>query len=190
MRNNPTYFALLEACGKPGCPVCQLEQQATERYLDHLFYENVNDSGTRSQLRDSLGFCREHTELLLDRGLGDALGMSIIYHDVLGSVLVENIQKEMLMAFTSSDGLCLPHLRQECNQVHDGSVLVDLLKVGVEMLEKLNAELAEYIRKSDYRYLKDGFGSEGDAWQRASRLSASRWIGKQGQRLNKPTIDE
>jgi len=87
MPNNPTYFALLEACQQPACPVCRLEQQATERYLDHLFYENVNDSGVRSHLRSSLGFCHEHTGLLLNHRLGDPLGMSIIYNDVLGRVL-------------------------------------------------------------------------------------------------------
>ena len=87
MPNNPTYFALLEACLQSGCPVCRMEQQAVERYLEHLFYTSVNDIGTRAHLRLSLGFCRDHTELLLETGLGDALGMSIIYHDVLGTVL-------------------------------------------------------------------------------------------------------
>jgi len=245
MPNNSTYFALLEACAQPGCPICRLEQQAVERYLDHLFYESVNDSNTRAHLRASLGFCREHAELLLETGLGSALGMSIIYHDVLGTVLkrlkrknstssegtilarllgrvptelattlervkhalspretclacqqrdrtarmvltvlADSIQeKEMLTAFTNSSGLCLPHLRQACEQVQDGAVLAELLKVELEKLGKLHTELAEFIRKNDYRYLKDGFGEEGNAWRRATGLAA-------GGRVERPKQEE
>jgi hypothetical protein len=240
MPNNPTYFALLEACLQPGCPVCRMEQQAVERYLEHLFYASVNDIGTRTHLRLSLGFCREHAELLLETGLGDALGMSIIYHDVFGTVLkrltgkkspssegtilarllgrvptelattLERVKHalsphepclacvqrdstsrlvltvltdqfqdpELLAAFTHSDGLCLPHLRQVCKLVQDGAVLADLLKVELEKLEKLHTELAEFIRKNDYRFLKDGFGAEGDAWRRAARLAVGGQIEK------------
>ena len=252
MPNNPTYFALLEACAQPGCPVCRLEQQAVERYLDHLFYENVNDSGVRAHLRASLGFCREHAGLLLDARLGDALGMSIIYHDVLGtvlkrlsafgtnqseptffslllqrvppkftasleqvrqavsphqiclacqqrdstarmvlSVLADSIQeKEMLTAFTHSDGLCLPHLRQACEHVRDGSALAELLKVEVQKLENLHAELAEFIRKNDYRFIKDRFGPEGNAWRRVVGLTAGGQIAKGERTQNEPTTDE
>jgi NTP pyrophosphatase (non-canonical NTP hydrolase) len=31
----------------------------------------------------------------------------------------------------------------------------------------LHAELAELIRKNDYRYIKEEFGKEGDSWLRA-----------------------
>jgi hypothetical protein len=252
MPNNPTYFAMLEACTQPGCPVCRLEQQAVERYLDHLFYESVNDSSTRAHLRASLGFCREHAGLLLDTGLGSALGMSIIYHDVFGTVLkrlkrknstssegtilarllgraptelaatlervkhalspretclacqqkdstarmvltvlADSIQeKEMLTAFSNSSGLCLPHLRQACEQVQDGVVLADLLKVELEKLEKLHTELAEFIRKNDYRYLKDGFGPEGNAWRRAAILASGGGIDKpEPERNESPAVE-
>jgi hypothetical protein len=36
-----------------------------------------------------------------------------------------------------------------------------------EKLEGLRTELAEFIRKSDYRMIQEGFGTEGDAWLRA-----------------------
>lgn len=240
MPNNPTYFAVLEACTLPGCPVCRLEQQAVTRYLEHLFYENVNDGGMRSHLRNSLGFCREHSALLLETGVGDALGMSIIYHDVFGtllkklsrwgpvsdrtslfarlfqhisteavsltervkqavsrhlpcpaclqrdrtsrmvlSVLAESIyKKEMQVAFTKSEGLCLPHLCQICEQVNDETALASILQIELKKLEKLHSELAEFIRKSDYRFLKDGFGSEGNAWRRAAFMAAGGWMEK------------
>jgi hypothetical protein len=58
-----------------------------ERYLDNQFYENVNSTKWRDQLRASLGFCYEHAWLGVDQRLGDALGYSIIYRDLINSVL-------------------------------------------------------------------------------------------------------
>jgi hypothetical protein len=64
-----------------------LEQQSVERYLDNQFYENVNSPKWRDGLRASLGFCHEHAWLGVNQRLGDALGYSIIYHDIVNSVL-------------------------------------------------------------------------------------------------------
>jgi hypothetical protein len=85
----PSFMAykLIEACREPGCPVCRLEQRAVERYLDNHFYENVNSPRWRDQLRASHGFCHEHAWLTVNQRLGDALGFSIIYQDILNSVL-------------------------------------------------------------------------------------------------------
>ena len=33
--------------------------------------------------------------------------------------------------------------------------------------ERLNGELEEFLRKSDYRFQKEPFGAEKDSWQRA-----------------------
>jgi len=66
-----------------------LEQQSVERYLDNQFYENVNSTRWRDGLRASLGFCHEHAWLGIDKRLGDALGYSIIYRDVVNSVLTQ-----------------------------------------------------------------------------------------------------
>jgi hypothetical protein len=64
-----------------------LEQQSVERYLDNHFYENVNSPKWRDQLRASLGFCHEHAWLGVNHRLGDALGYSIIYRDIVNSIL-------------------------------------------------------------------------------------------------------
>jgi hypothetical protein len=77
----------LEACRAEGCPICRLEQDSVERYLDNQFYENVNSPKWRDRLRASLGFCKEHAWLGVNRRLGDALGYSIVYHDLLNSIL-------------------------------------------------------------------------------------------------------
>ena len=80
-------YKLAEACREPGCPICRLEQQGVERYLDSQFYENVNSPTWRERLRASPGFCHEHAWLSVNKHLGDALGFSIIYHDVVNNLL-------------------------------------------------------------------------------------------------------
>lgn len=82
-----TVFNLLEACREPGCPLCRLETKSVERYLDNQFYESVNSPKWRETLRASLGFCHEHAWLGVNKRLGDALGYSIIYHDLITSLL-------------------------------------------------------------------------------------------------------
>ena len=84
---NFTAHKLLEACREQGCPVCRLEQRDVERYLDRQFYENVNSPAWRDSLRASLGFCHEHAWLAVDQRLGDALGFSIIYRDIVNAIL-------------------------------------------------------------------------------------------------------
>lgn len=82
-----TIHNLLEACRQPGCPICRLEQKSEKRYLDNHFYESVNSPKWREGLRASLGFCHEHAWLGVDQRLGDALGYSIIYQDIVNSLL-------------------------------------------------------------------------------------------------------
>jgi hypothetical protein len=216
-----------------------VEQQSVERYLENQFYENVNSPPWRERLRGSLGFCHEHAWLAVDRRLGDPLGFSIIYRDLLNtilkrldegsspassprpwaalfrqvpeqtrsvmermltamtptkrcpvcehreentkellSVLVEGLGKaELTDALASSDGLCLPHLQRSLETIRDGAPFEKLLLLHREILNGLNAELEEFIRKNDYQ-VEESFGREGDAWLRAVALVVGRSRGK------------
>ena len=211
-----------------------------ERYLDSQFYENVNSPPWRDHLRASLGFCHEHAWLAVDKRLGDPLGFSIIYQDVLNGVLnrladgnsparaprgwtslltqvPEAVRKaignvlaaitphkrcpvcehrdeltrqtlltlvrelgtpEVMEALQASEGLCLPHLRLALEHVRDVPGFEQLLSIQRAKLELLKAEMAEFIRKSDYQVIREGFGSEGDAWLRAIGMIAGARRGK------------
>ena len=223
-----TAYDLLQACRKPGCPVCRVEQGAVERYISSLFYESVNDVQVRERLRASLGFCREHARLAVEKSLGNALGFAIIYQDMINHILKqlgneivppntrrwstllkripekvsETVQRvlyaftpqkhcmvcqqrdrtlhliisslmdslhepEMREALQTSDGLCNPHLKKAFEAVTDPDVCEVLLTIHREKLESLRGELAEFIRKNDYRFKDEGIGAEGDAWRRA-----------------------
>ncbi len=223
-----TSHKLMEACREPGCPICRLEQQGVERYLDHQLYENVNSPAWRDRLRASQGLCHEHAWLGVEKRLGDALGFSIIYHDLVNnlikslndnratrsrasvrgqlpesvrrrvervldvltpqkrcpacehreelrrgllSVLVEDLPTPAMMeALQASEGLCLPHLGLAVGYVKDVAVYEMLLTLHTTKLESLRNELAEFIRKNDYQVIREGFGSEGNAWLRAIRM--------------------
>ena len=84
-----THHEFLEACTKTGCPVCSIGAQTVWRQLKSLFYEYVNDREMRANLVKSLGFCGEHTRLLLSHKIADALGASIIYEHLVKVILRE-----------------------------------------------------------------------------------------------------
>ena len=77
-----TYFALLEAFDKEGCPVCRFMAEYSLRYLDALIYEQVNDVDVRRKLRASRGFCNWHAWQARDIA-SSALGVAIMAKDLI-----------------------------------------------------------------------------------------------------------
>jgi hypothetical protein len=87
---------------------------------------------------------------------------------IIVSSLAEDLgQAELEGALRASDGLCLPHLRLCLKAVRDSVSCEKLITIHREKLEALHAELAELIRKNDYRFMKEGLGKEVDSWLRA-----------------------
>lgn len=78
------YFRLLDACARPGCPVCRCLRDDSLRHLRTLLYEHVTDPGVRAALRAARGFCNWHAAMLLD--LPDAgFGAAILSADLLAA---------------------------------------------------------------------------------------------------------
>jgi len=215
-RKDRLYSDLLEACAKPGCPLCRVSLAFVRRYLDNTMYERVNDCGVRAALRDARGYCNTHAWMLTE-GHGVVLGTAIIQHDVLNTVLeaidatplgqgtrlhaqdilrrlrptaecpacahqrtMEDIAIQTLLkylddarlaaALDETSGLCLLHFSRTLELVEDAAQLQRLLRFQRQALEKLRDELAELIRKHDYRFINEGFGQEGDSWLRATGI--------------------
>jgi hypothetical protein len=83
--------------------------------------------------------------------------------DVLSASLQEAaIQK----ALTSSDGLCLPHLRQSFAQVQDLDTCKVLLSMSVDRFEALRRDLVEEIRQIGNRKGGQGSQTEMETWQK------------------------
>lgn len=88
MAETPTpsmVYDVIEACEKPGCPLCRVAQRWGGRFMAAILYEEVTDPHTRGRLKQSFGFCRDHAWQAADVG-GTLLGMSIIYRGLLGQI--------------------------------------------------------------------------------------------------------
>ena len=73
----------------------------------------------------------------------------------------------LLAAYEASDGLCLPHFRDVLATPTSGPAPGLLVAAQRAIWSRLNDELEEFLRKSDYRFQKEPFGAERDSWQRA-----------------------
>jgi hypothetical protein len=90
--------------------------------------------------------------------------------------LVQAIHEEQLaQSLAESQGLCLPHLRQAL-QFADAQATQRLVQLSQQSLATLRDQLAEFIRKNDYRFANEPVGEEGDAWRRALNLVAGEII--------------
>jgi len=100
MNQTMIFHDLRDALAKPGCPVCRLNAAAAERYIDGLLWENVNDPSVREQFRRARGFCHQHSSKLVRPGA--SLGVAILMHDVLQSMLgvMEEARFEALPALS------------------------------------------------------------------------------------------
>jgi hypothetical protein len=73
---------LIDAMEKPGCPICRLFREASERAVESFLWENVNDPQVRQGIIASYGFCGPHTRLMVARELFTSsvpVGANIIY---------------------------------------------------------------------------------------------------------------
>ncbi len=81
---------LLSAFRQPGCPLCRIRQQAADRYLFGLLWENMGNMSVRQKLAENLGFCPEHTwqlEHLAASEFAGETGTSILYREIVHHVL-------------------------------------------------------------------------------------------------------
>lgn len=87
----------------------------------------------------------------------------------IGAILDDVATSDGQVAYARSAGLCLPHLLAAAQQ--GGSGLAALLQHQARIWQQLEGELAEFARKSDYRYSGEPMTDpERDAWRRALLL--------------------
>jgi len=88
--------------------------------------------------------------------------------DITLDTLLQHIGDEKLArALVGSAGLCLPHFSRALELVDNAEALKQLVALQQSTLTRLRDDLAEFIRKNDYRFRDEGFGKEGDSWRRA-----------------------
>jgi len=153
-----TYFDLRDACAQNRCPVCRLLDRGTERSMENLLYENVNDGGIRARLRKSLGFCKEHALFLIK--IGDTLGIAIIYQDILRSILKSYTGEPSFGLPTAQCPVCELRSKNERG-------LIDTL---VEYLD--DSEMKSALEKSEGVCLPHLY----HLWQACKDSSKREWI--------------
>lgn len=93
---------LNKALRTPGCPICNIRDQASDRYFRFFLHENINDVATRIILQGSLGFCKKHAwqcqEMEL-RDYQDGMKHGILYEWLLQTILkkIPEIKQNLLV---------------------------------------------------------------------------------------------
>ncbi len=88
---------------------------------------------------------------------------------VIATLAAALSNQDFIAEFMESSGLCIPHLQRLLPRL-DGKRQAEILHHQAASLENLQSELAEFIRKSDYRFRDEGFGKEGDSYKRAADI--------------------
>jgi Family of unknown function (DUF6062) len=73
------HHCLVEACARPGCPVCGCLRDTATRHLAAVLAEHVTDPVSRARLAAASGFCAAHATALSEMPEA-ALGTAIVYH--------------------------------------------------------------------------------------------------------------
>jgi len=76
--------------------------------------------------------------------------------------------------YKQSTGLCMPHFRAALAAAQNEPVVRFLVEVQLETLTRLGGELSEYLRKHDYQFAHEPYGSEADAFIRATEILVGR----------------
>jgi hypothetical protein len=92
-------------------------------------------------------------------------------------VLLEDLGErgELTPLFRNSAGVCVAHLRMALEARDRESGIQVLLEIEQTTLDALYQELEEYLRKHDYRFSREPYGSEVDAFVRATARLGGSW---------------
>jgi hypothetical protein len=81
------------------------------------------------------------------------------------------LEEKMQSALRDSDGLCFPHLAQLLERIEEPQAVGTLLNLTQKKLGSLQSEMAEVVRKHDYRFQSEGIREqEALAWRKAMRM--------------------
>ncbi len=130
-------------------------------------------------LTDRLGASRRSkaTSALARRLLPERGCTACEMREIAGQIYIEALLEcldEACPLLRESAGFCLPHLARIADQAAGQRDLDRLIEAQAEPLRRIEHELAEYVRKNDYRFTKEGLGSERDSWTRAIELLSGR----------------
>lgn len=89
---------------------------------------------------------------------------------------------DFLAHYRASAGLCLAHFGVLIGGTTQPEARAALIDAQLAIWQSLEAELAEFIRKTDYRFRHEKFGDERDAWERVIALTSGAQPGQSSSR--------
>jgi len=119
----------------------------------------------------SLGFLKEQHNLAGDKAKNSGCPVCAHLADMeeayLGLMVKYLNEPDFVNIYRNSIGLCYPHFKIALHLEPDQNALTILFEKENAIIATLQAELAEFIRKHDYRYTKEQFtDGERTAWLR------------------------
>ncbi len=81
-----SYFDLIDMLEHPGCPVCNLLLQKSDRYLNTIFSEMVLNPDTHQAFRERRGLCAQHSARAAEH-IGGTLEIAILFAAGLDEVV-------------------------------------------------------------------------------------------------------
>jgi len=75
-------YRFVEACARPGCPLCGCLRELAGRHLGAVLAEHVTDPLTRARIAEAWGFCAAHAAALGEMPEA-ALGTAIVYQGLV-----------------------------------------------------------------------------------------------------------
>jgi len=185
VRDLRRYFEVLlyESVNDVGVRARLVKSRGYCRRHAHLLLEQGDGQGTALIIQDQVRLLLEHLAATgkgragigrkgQPRSWNVAAGCPACQHQVQRSATLLQTLAEWLddpglrAAIEQSPGLCAPHLLTALDCA-PATGRAWLLAVHREKYAQLAAELAEFIRKHDYRFRHEGYGPEGDSWIRA-----------------------
>lgn len=91
----------------------------------------------------------------------------IIEDHLLRNLLDHLDQAGFAAGLQRSAGLCLPHLRQALDQPAPAAAKATLIAIQQAIWQHLQRDLEEFVRKNDYRLIREEMGDEGTSPRRA-----------------------
>ncbi len=73
-----SYFDLIDTLKHPGCPVCNLLVQKSDRYLNSIFSEMLLNPETQQAFRERRGLCAQHSARAAEY-IGGSLEIAMLY---------------------------------------------------------------------------------------------------------------
>jgi hypothetical protein len=194
------------------CPICQIVEDALRWHLESFVTEHVNDVKIRALWREAGGLCPQHTSLL--EKIGPPLPRAILYLDLIGSLtpperrrqrkarscpicqqvsqieagylglLAEGLARGAFQELLAeSEAFCLPHWKKFLALSKPGPAQI-VQQAQLKKIASLTGDLAEFIRKNDWRYQDETvLPQEGESPRLGARfLAGSLWLGTQGEK--------